>query len=69
MRNHGHVHSEYLEAFAAAGLEVRRCIEPRFGDDEVAAQSLGMAFVPEATRAAYDGLPGALVWEVVRSSG
>ena len=69
MRNHGHVHSEYLEAFAAAALEVRRCIEPRFGDDQVAAQGLGMAFVPEATRAAYYGLPGALVWELVRNSG
>ena len=68
MRNHGHVHSEYLEAFAAAGLAVRRCFEPRFGDDEVAGQSLGMAFVPEATRAAYYGLPGALVWDLVRNS-
>jgi SAM-dependent methyltransferase len=70
MRNHDHVHSEYLDAFAAAGLGVRRCLEPRFGDDEVADQGLGMAFVPEATRAAYLGLPGALVWELerVRSS-
>ena len=64
MRNHGHLHSEYLEAFAAAGLVVRRCLEPRFDDHDVANQSLGMAFVPEATRAAYLGLPGALVWEL-----
>jgi hypothetical protein len=35
----------------------------------VAAQGLGMAFVPDATRGAYFGLPGALVWDVVRSSG
>jgi SAM-dependent methyltransferase len=69
MRNHGHVHSEYLEAFAVAGLEVHRCLEPRFGEHEVIAQGLGMAFVPEATRAAYFGLPGVLVWELVRSSG
>ena len=68
MRNHGHVHSEYLAAFVAAGLEVRQCLEPRFGDEQVAAQGLGMAFVPEATRAAYFGLPGALVWDLVRSS-
>lgn len=68
IRNHGHVHSEYLDAFATAGLEVRRCIEPRFGEEQVIAQGLGMAFVPEATRAAYFGLPGALVWDLVRSS-
>jgi SAM-dependent methyltransferase len=68
MRNHGHVHSEYLDAFSAAGLTVVRCFEPRFGEEAVWAQGLGMAFVPEATRAAYYGLPGALVWELVRSS-
>jgi SAM-dependent methyltransferase len=69
MRNHGHVHSEYLDAFTTAALVVRRCLEPRFGDDAVSAQGLGMAFVPEATHAAYSGLPGALVWDCVRSSG
>jgi ubiquinone/menaquinone biosynthesis C-methylase UbiE len=68
MRNYGHVHSEYLQAFAAAGLSISRCHEPRFGEEAVWAQGLGMAFVPEATRAAYYGMPGALVWELVRSS-
>jgi len=36
------------------------------GDREVAMQALGNAFVFEATRAAFLGLPNALVWELDR---
>jgi len=66
VREHPHVHSEYLAAFAAADLEVRACVEPRF--DETAAVMQGPAhdFVPEATVAAFRGLPGALVWDLAR---
>ena len=66
VRNHRHVHGEYLDAFAEAGLEVRRCIEPRFGPNEVGLQALAMRFVPAAASAAYLGLPAALVWDLVR---
>jgi len=66
VRNHRHLHGEYLEAFAATGLNVRRCLEPRFGPAEVGMQALAMRFVPDATSAAYLGLPGALVWDLVR---
>jgi hypothetical protein len=66
VRNHRHLHGEYLDAFARAGLEVRRCVEPRFGPAEVALQRLAMRFVPDAASAAYLGLPAALVWDLVR---
>jgi ubiquinone/menaquinone biosynthesis C-methylase UbiE len=68
MRNHGHLHSEYLRAFAAAGLTVRDCVEPRFGPAEVAMQGLASSFFPEAATSAYLGLPGALVWDLERKA-
>lgn len=66
VRNYRHLHGEYLDAFARTGLEVRRCLEPRFGPDEVRMQAEAASFVPEAARAAYLDLPGALVWDLVR---
>ncbi len=66
VRNHRHLHGEYLDAFAEAGLEVRRCLEPRFGQREATMQPIAMRFVPEAAVAAYLGLPAALVWDLVR---
>src|SRR5262249_54243767 len=67
VRNHRHVHSEHLDAFAAAGLEVRRCLEPRLGPGEVGLQHIATRFVPDAASAAYLGMPAALVWDLVRS--
>jgi ubiquinone/menaquinone biosynthesis C-methylase UbiE len=67
MRNHGHLHSEYVRAFRTTGLEVRDCIEPRFGPAEVAMQGLAPAFFPEAATSAYLDLPGALVWNLERA--
>jgi SAM-dependent methyltransferase len=66
VRNHRHLHGEYLAAFADAGLEIRRCLEPRAGPDEVALQAIAMRFVPEAATAAYLGLPLVLIWELTR---
>ncbi|HEY4397441.1 MAG TPA: methyltransferase domain-containing protein [Acidimicrobiia bacterium] len=66
VREHVHVHCDYLDAFAAAGLEVVRCVEPRFGPDEAEMQGMAAQFVPDATRAAFVGLPGALIWQVKR---
>jgi SAM-dependent methyltransferase len=67
MRNQRHVHGEYLDAFAAAGLAVRRCLEPRQGPDEVAMQWPAAGFFPEAATDAFLGLPIALVWDLVAS--
>ena len=66
VREHVHLYGEYLEAFGAAGLEVVRCVEPRFGPDEAGMQGMAAQFIPEATQAAFAGLPGALIWQLRR---
>jgi SAM-dependent methyltransferase len=66
VREHVHLHGEYLEAFADNGLDVVRCVEPRFGPEEAAMQGMAAQFIPVATEAAFAGLPGALVWQLER---
>jgi ubiquinone/menaquinone biosynthesis C-methylase UbiE len=66
VRGHCHSHADYLDAFAAAGLTLRRCVEPRFGDTEIEMQQPAATFVPEATAAAYLDLPAAVVWDLIR---
>jgi SAM-dependent methyltransferase len=66
VREHVHLHGEYLDAFADAGLDVVRCVEPRFGPEEAGMQGMAAQFIPEATRAAFVGLPGALIWQLRR---
>ncbi|TMC09103.1 MAG: class I SAM-dependent methyltransferase [Chloroflexi bacterium] len=66
VRNHRHLVGEYLDAFAGAGLEVRRCLEPCYGSAEVAMTGIAQGHVPEAAAGAYLGLPAALVWDLVR---
>ncbi|MGC0315937.1 class I SAM-dependent methyltransferase [Kitasatospora acidiphila] len=64
MHNHVHLHADYLTAFAAAGLGVDSCQEPRFNGE----------FPPggfeeriaDAARAAWQGVPSAVVWELTR---
>lgn len=65
VRERLHLHGDYLDAFAVAGLEVRRCIEPRFGPAEAAMQQPAAGF-EEATSDAFVGLPAALVWLLAR---
>jgi SAM-dependent methyltransferase len=66
VREHVHLHGEYLHAFGHSGLDVVRCLEPRFGPDEAAMQGMAAQFVPEATQAAFVGLPAALIWQLER---
>jgi SAM-dependent methyltransferase len=66
VREHVHLHGEYLDAFGAWGLDVVRCVEPRFGPEEAEMQGMAAQFVPDATRAAFTGLPGALIWQLER---
>jgi len=67
VRSYTHLHEDYLAAFAAAGLAVRRCLEPRLDDKAVAMASGGlMPLAPEIFRGALLGLPEALVWELAR---
>ncbi|MDQ6854899.1 MAG: methyltransferase domain-containing protein [Actinomycetota bacterium] len=62
VREHVHLHGEYLDAFADAGLEIVQCIEPRFGAEEAGMQGMAAQFIADATLAAFVGLPGALIW-------
>jgi ubiquinone/menaquinone biosynthesis C-methylase UbiE len=65
VRNELHWHGEYLDAFASAGLRVRRCLEPRFS------QSVLEAFTSKGRTPALVhllGLPYVLVWECVRDT-
>jgi SAM-dependent methyltransferase len=64
VRNHFHPFSDYLRAFASAGLRVNRCEEIVPADGDGPMQSLAGILRPEATRQAYLGLPSVLLWVV-----
>jgi ubiquinone/menaquinone biosynthesis C-methylase UbiE len=66
VREHVHLYGEYLDAFAGAGLEVIRCVEPRYTPEEAEMQGFATRFIPDAARAAFVGVPGALIWQLVR---
>jgi SAM-dependent methyltransferase len=66
VRGFGHLHGDYLFAFQEAGLIVRQCLEPRFGPSEAAMQGPAAQFIPEAAQGAYVGVPGALIWDLLR---
>lgn len=67
VREHSHTHADYLAAFRAMDLHVRACIEPQLTADEARAKRRAFRHIPEATTAAYVGLPGVLVWDVERA--
>ncbi|MFJ2895069.1 class I SAM-dependent methyltransferase [Streptomyces sp. NPDC087218] len=67
VRNHVHLPSRYLEAFGRAGLRVRGCHEPLFNGR--LAPGGYEEFVADAARAAWDGLPIVVVWDVEVPSG
>lgn len=64
IQNHVHLHSDYLAAFRAAGLEVIQCLEPLYGDAEVATLEGFGQHVPGLLDAAVKGLPIVIVWEL-----
>lgn len=64
MRLHPHLPSAYCRAFAAAGLRVRGCHEPELTPD--AAMTVAAGRLPEASRAAWAGLPGVVIWDLDR---
>ncbi len=67
VREHTHTHADYLAAFRAAGLQVDDCVEPELAPADVEHKRRAFRHVPEATLAAYVGLPAVLVWDVTRS--
>jgi SAM-dependent methyltransferase len=66
VREHPHTHGAYLAAFRACRLEVRAALEPALSAESVRAKRRAYAHIPEATVAAYAGLPGVLVWDAER---
>jgi SAM-dependent methyltransferase len=64
VREHTHTHADYLAAFRSAGLQVRDCVEPELTADQIPAKRRAFRHIPEATTAAYAGLPAVLVWDV-----
>jgi SAM-dependent methyltransferase len=66
VREHAHTHGDYLAAFLAAGLQVRHCLEPPLAADHVRAKRRAFRHIPDATVAAYAGLPGVLIWDLER---
>lgn len=67
VREHSHTHADYLAAFRSTGLLVRDCVEPGLTADEARAKRRAFRHVPDATLAAYVGLPGVLVWEAEKA--
>jgi ubiquinone/menaquinone biosynthesis C-methylase UbiE len=67
VREHPHEHAAYFDAFRRAGLRVRDCIEPRLRVEHLREKRRAFRHAPEATIAAYEGLPGALVWSVAKT--
>lgn len=61
IRNHLHLHSEYLDAFARAGLAVTRCVELCVGPEEARPGPS-----QRVAQQAFAGLPGTLVWVLRR---
>jgi hypothetical protein len=61
---HPHLHGDYIAAFDAAGLVVRRCIEPRLS--EAQAQARAKKHRVGAFEDALAGVPAVIVWEAER---
>lgn len=64
VRNHVHWPSAYLAAFRSGGLRVRSCAEPQTEFEHL--PRMPNRVLPEATRAAFLGLPFALIWDLER---
>jgi ubiquinone/menaquinone biosynthesis C-methylase UbiE len=59
-----HLHGEYIAAFAAAGLAVRQCIEPRLSREQ--ARERAKKHRTGAFEDALTGVPAVIVWEAER---
>jgi ubiquinone/menaquinone biosynthesis C-methylase UbiE len=69
VREHPHTHGEYFSAFTASRLRVRECLEPHLTDALIESKRRAYMHIPDATVAAYDGLPAVLVWDLEKSPG
>jgi SAM-dependent methyltransferase len=62
VREHPHSHADYFRSFQRAGLTVWACEEPELSVDGVRSKRRAFRHVPDATMAAFAGLPGVVVW-------
>jgi ubiquinone/menaquinone biosynthesis C-methylase UbiE len=66
-----HPHSTQVAAFKAVGLSIEQCLEPRWGQEEILlllrTGGLG-GIADEAFSTAWLGMPGVLIWELVRQA-
>jgi ubiquinone/menaquinone biosynthesis C-methylase UbiE len=67
VKSYVHVHSEYISAFVAAGLEIQECHEPQMTEEQASKGAL-FAISPKAFLDGTVGMPLALIWRVVRRS-
>jgi ubiquinone/menaquinone biosynthesis C-methylase UbiE len=67
VRGHAHLHSEYLSALSAAGLEVDQLFEPPPNQGWFEMQKVAWSQAPTAFRQAYGGIPAAIVWSLVKT--
>ena len=67
VRNFVHLPSDYLNASQQAGLNVVQCIEPLWGEKEIA--TIGFSEkMPDLVETAIKGLPIAIVWELQKNA-
>lgn len=67
VRNHVHLHADYLAAFRQASLRVLNCVDAIMRYEDVQAQPF-YPLAPKAVADAMVGLPYLLVWDLVRDS-
>jgi ubiquinone/menaquinone biosynthesis C-methylase UbiE len=67
VKSYVHVHSEYISAFVAAGLEIQECHEPQMTEEQASKGAL-FAISPKAFLDGTVGMRLALIWRVVRRS-
>jgi SAM-dependent methyltransferase len=66
VRAHPHLHGDYVRAFAAGGLDVDELFEPPPDQSWFEMQTVAWTHAPDAFRRAYEGIPAAIVWSLVR---
>lgn len=68
VRNHAHLPSAYLSAFREAELDVVQCIEPLYGDKEIAemrfAEQINEVRMNDLVEAAVKDMPIVIIWEL-----
>jgi ubiquinone/menaquinone biosynthesis C-methylase UbiE len=60
-----HQAGEYVQAAVAAGLEVAECHEPAVTESAIVGNP-AYGVVPDAVRAAFEGLPAVLIWRLTK---